>query len=359
MGVFILRRLLFSIPVLIGILFVTFFLARLVPGDPCRAMLGERATEERCADFLAREGLTQPIWTQFGIYASRVLGGDLGESIRFQRPVTNILAERLPLTFELTIAAISFAVVIGIPLGIISAYRRNSPLDSITMLFANIGVSMPVFWLGLMLAYVFAVGLRDTPFALPPSGRLPAGLTPIPFYVQWGWAASEQAANGILIFLGRIYTLNAILTWNGDLLWQSIRFLILPAVAVGTIPMAIIARMTRSAVLETLGQDYVRTARAKGLRELLVVLNHAVRNALLPVVTIIGLNFGVLISGAVLTETIFGLSGVGRTLYDAITARDYTLVQGFTLVIALAFVIINMLTDILYGYLDPRIRQSS
>jgi peptide/nickel transport system permease protein len=349
----------FSIPVLVGILVVTFLLARLIPGDPCLAMFGERATEETCNAFLEREGLNQPIYVQFGLYAGRALTGDLGESIRFQRPVTDILAERLPTTVELAVAAVMFAVVVGVPLGIISAYWRNSSLDVGTMLFANIGVSMPVFWLGLLLSYLFAVILKETPFALPPTGRLPAGLIPTPFYVVWGWAANEEAANGLLIFLGRLYTLNAILTLNGELLVNSIRYLILPALAVGTIPMAIIARMTRSSVLETLGQDYVRTARAKGLRELLVVMNHAVRNALLPVVTIIGLNFGLLISGAVLTETIFGLSGVGRTLVEGITARDYTLVQGFTLIIAVFFVIINMFTDILYGYLDPRIRQRS
>jgi peptide/nickel transport system permease protein len=357
MGMFILRRVLASIPVLVGILIVTFLLARLIPGDPCKAMLGERATEERCAEFLEREGLTQPIWTQFTIYMERVLSGDLGESIRFQRPVTDILAERLPVTVELSLAAILFATIVGIPLGIVSAYWRNSPLDFGTMLLANVGVSMPVFWLGLMLSYIFGVLLRDTPFSLPPSGRLPAGLIPIPFYSMWDPSITEQSASGILIFLGRLYPLNALLTLNGELFVQSLRFLILPAIAVGTIPMAIIARMTRSSVLETLSQDYVRTARAKGVRELLVVISHALRNALLPVVTIIGLNFGLLISGAVLTETIFSLSGVGRTLVDGITARDYTLVQGFTVVIAFAFVIINMVTDILYSYLDPRIRQ--
>ncbi len=178
-----------------------------------------------------------------------------------------------------------------------------------------------------------------------------------PFYVAWG-LATPDTATGLEIFLSRLNIFNAILTLNGDLLVQALRYLILPAVAVGTIPMAIIARMTRSSVLETLGQDYVRTARAKGLREFVVVLHHAVRNAMLPVVTIIGLNFGGLVSGAVLTETIFGLSGVGRTLVDGITARDYTLVQGFTIVIAVSFVLINLAVDILYGYLDPRIRLS-
>src|SRR5690606_31682195 len=257
---------------------------------------------------------------------------------------------------ELGLAAMTFATFVGIPLGIISAYRHNSAIDVGTMIGANIGVSMPVFWLGLMLAYIFAVILKDTPFALPPSGRLPAGFSATPFYVQWGLAESEASATGLMVFFSRLNILNSILTLNGELFLNALRHLILPAVAVGTIPLAIIARMTRSSVLEVLGQDYVRTARAKGLREFVVVMRHAVRNALLPVVTVIGLNFGLLVSGAVLTETIFGLTGVGRTLVDSITTRDYTLVQGFTLLIAVAFVIINLVVDLLYGYLDPRIR---
>lgn len=353
---FILRRLLYSIPVLLGILAVTFLLARLIPGEPCTAIYGERATPELCAAFNVRNGLDQPVPAQFVIYVGNVLRGDLGDSIRYSRPVNDLLAERLPVTIELALMATLFAIVVGIPLGIISAYRRNSIVDLGTMLVANIGISMPVFWLGLMLAYLFSVALRGTPFALPPSGRLPAGFEAVPFYIQWGLAESEQLAPSVMIFFARLNLLNSVLTLNPDLFVAALRHLILPAVAVGTIPMAIIARMTRSAVLETLTQDYVRTARAKGLREFNVVMGHAVRNALLPVVTVIGLNFGGLISGAVLTETIFSLAGVGRTLVDGITARDYPLVQGFTIVIAFAFVIINLLVDLLYGYLDPRIR---
>ncbi|MBI1257615.1 MAG: ABC transporter permease subunit [Chloroflexi bacterium] len=355
---FIVRRIVVSIPVLLGILAVTFLLAHLIPGDPCRAMLGERATAELCNAYKARMGLDQPITTQFMVYAGHVFQGDLGTSLRYGRSISDLLAERLPVTLELGIAAMIFAVIIGIPLGIISAYRHNSAVDVGTMVGANIGVSMPVFWLGLMLAYLFGVLLKDTPFALPPSGRLPAGFNPTPFYVVWGLAKDPDSASGLLVFLSRLNILNAILTLNGDLFVNALRYMILPAVAVGTIPMSIIARMTRSSVLETLGQDYVRTARAKGLRELNVVLSHAVRNALLPVVTIIGLNFGGLVSGAVLTETIFGLTGLGRTLVDGITARDYTLVQGFTIVIAVSFVLINLVVDLLYGYLDPRIRLS-
>jgi peptide/nickel transport system permease protein len=358
MASFILRRLVSAIPVLIGILAVTFLLARAIPGDPCRAMLGERATDAICDDFARRNGLDQPPLVQFVVYAQRMLQGDFGDSLRYGRPVGDLMAERLPVTIELGLAAIAFATIVGIPLGIISAYRYNSAVDVGTMVGANIGVSMPVFWLGLMLAYIFAVILKDTPFALPPSGRLPAGFQATPFYIQWGLAESEATASSLLVFLSRFNILNAILTLNPDLFLNALRHLILPAVAVGTISLCIIARMTRSSVLEVLGQDYVRTARAKGLREFVVVSRHAVRNALLPVVTIIGLNFGLLVSGAVLTETIFGLTGVGRTLVDSITTRDYTLVQGFTLLIAVAFVVINLTVDLLYGYLDPRIRLS-
>ncbi len=358
MVAFLARRLVISIPVVIGILAVTFLLGHLIPGDPCRAVLGERATDEICDAFIARNGLDKPLPTQFLIYVSNVAHGDFGTSLRYSRSVTDLLAERLPVTMELGLTAMIFAISVGVPLGIISAYRHNSAVDVGTMIGANIGVSMPVFWLGLMLAYLFAVLLKDTPFALPPSGRLPAGYQPTPFFITWGLAESQNAASGFMVFISRLNLLNAVLTLNGDLFVTALRYLILPAVAVGTIPMSIIARMTRSSVLETLGQDYVRTARSKGLREFTVVMRHAVRNALLPIVTIIGLNFGLVVSGAVLTETIFGLTGVGRTLVDGITARDYTLVQGFTIVIAVSFVLINLAVDLLYGYLDPRIRLS-
>ncbi len=353
---FIIRRLIFSIPVLLGILAVTFLLARAIPGDPCRAVLGERATPEVCDAFIARNGLDKPVFTQFIIYIGHVLQGDFGESLRYSRSISDLMIERLPVTLELAMTAMFFAIIVGIPLGVISAYRHNSWIDVGTMLGANIGVSMPVFWLGLMLAFFFAVVLKDTPFALPPSGRLTAGFQPVPFYEVWGLASSPETAPGFLVFLSRINLLNGILTLNFELLADSFRHLIVPALAVGTIPLAIIARMTRSSVLEVLGQDYVRTARAKGLRERVVVVRHALRNALLPVVTVIGLNFGALISGAVLTETIFGFSGLGRTLVDGITTRDYTIVQGFTIFIAVSFVFVNLAVDILYVYLDPRIR---
>lgn len=353
---FVLRRLTFSIPVLLGILAVTFVLARAIPGDPCLAVLGERATEVICEAFFRRNGLNEPLPVQFLVYMRNFAQGDLGDSLRFHRPVMELLVERLPTTVELGAFALLFAISIGVPLGVISAYRHKSALDVGTMIGANIGVSMPVFWLGLMLAYLFAVLLKDTPFALPPSGRLTPGSNPQPFFEVFGWVAEGDEPLGIWIFLSRINTLNAVLTLNWELLRDAVRHLILPAVAVGTIPLAIIARMSRSSVLEVLNQDYVRTARAKGLRERTVVGKHALKNAMLPVITVIGLNFGLVISGAVLTETIFSLTGVGRTLVDSITSRDYTLVQGFTVVIASGFVLINMVVDIMYGYLDPRIR---
>jgi peptide/nickel transport system permease protein len=356
MANFILRRLVLSIPVLIGIMATTFMLGRLIPGDPCRAMLGEKANADVCANFIARYGLDKPLPQQFVIYAQSFLQGDLGDSIRFGRPVTTLLIERLPITIELAFSAMLFAVIVGVPLGILSAYRHNSAIDVGTMIVANVGVSMPVFWLGLMLAFLFSVVLKDTIFVLPPSSRLTPGVDYPEFYQAWGFAADEQTAWGLWVFLGRFNFLNALLTFNVAQFIDAFRHMILPAVAVGTIPLAITARITRSSVLEVLNQDYVRTARAKGLREHTVVITHAVRNALLPVVTIIGLNFGGLVAGAVLTETIFGFAGIGTMLYAAITARDYWLVQGVTMITAIAFLLINMIVDLFYGFLDPRIR---
>lgn len=351
MARFILRRLLASIPVLIGILALVFIVARLIPGDPCIAALGERATEEICDAYNERYGLDEGLLTQFWIYLGDVLQGDLGDSFRFNKPVTDLLIERLPTTLELAVSALTLAVLVGVPLGVISAYRHNSKVDVVTMIGANIGVSMPVFWLGLMLQYLFAVKLRDTMFQLPPSGRLEAGTIPEPFYEVWG-----LGENGVFEFISNMVVLNAFLSFQWDVFWDGIRHLILPAVALATIPLAIVARMTRSSLLDVLGLDYVRTARAKGQKERKVVLRHGLRNAMLPVVTIVGLSLGALVGGAILTETIFNLSGVGKTLFDAIESRDYTVVQGFTLVIAIGFVLVNLAVDVLYTYLDPRVR---
>src|SRR3990170_8994424 len=353
---YVVRRIFLSIPVLFGILLVTFTMARLIPGDPCRAILGEKATDAVCDRFIRERGLDKPIHIQFGIYVGEMVRGDFGQSIRYSMPVTRMLVERLPMTVELSFSALMVSMFVGIPLGIISAVRHNTWVDVITMVWANIGVSMPVFWLGLMLAYLFSLVLKDTPFWLPPSGRVSPGIPNDPFYEVWGLTVPDAGLGlSILYFLSRLNIFNALLTTNWELLKDSITNLILPTVALGTIPMALIARMARSAMLEVLGQDYIRTARAKGLTQRKVVLKHAFRNSLLPLVTVIGLSLGSLLGGAVLTETIFGLSGVGRTLYDAITARDYGIVQAFTAVIAIFFVILNLLVDISYAYLDPRI----
>jgi len=322
-------------------------------------MLGEKATDVVCDEFNARHGLDKPILVQFGYYVNEVAHGDFGRSFRFSKPVTELLIERLPITVELSIAALVISILIGIPLGVISAVKHNSWIDVLTMLWANTGVSMPVFWLGLMLAYVFALALKDTPFQLPPSGRLSPGLITVPFYETWNLTLTEGTATyTILNFISRMNVINGLLASDYALVKDAIIHLILPAMALATIPMALIARMARSSMLEVLGQDYIRTARAKGLKQRAVVMKHAFRNALLPLVTVIGLSLGSLLGGAVLTETVFNLSGVGRILYDAITARDYGIVQAFTVVIAVFFVILNLIVDVSYAYLDPRIRLS-
>jgi ABC-type dipeptide/oligopeptide/nickel transport system permease component len=378
---YIVRRLLLAIPVLLGIIFVVFMLARVIPGDPCRAALGERANEALCDAFAVRYGLDKAIIpglfkedrafvfrledvpptlldNQFTAYLAQVATGDLGRSIRFNRPVTDVLVERLPLTVELTFFALLFAVSAGVSLGLISAIRRNSAADVFTMLIANLGVSIPIFVLGLVLQYVFAVVLRDTIFALPPSGRTSPGLPVIPLATAWGLQDLQGLPRAILDFISNIYTLNFLLQGQWASLLDALRHLILPAIALGTIALAIVARMTRSSLLEVLGLDYIRTARAKGVDSRTVVRRHAMRNAMLPVVTIMGLQLGALLGGAVLTETIFNLSGVGRTLFEAITGRDFVVIQAFTLVVAVTYVVVNLLVDISYAWLDPRIRLS-
>ena len=286
-----------------------------------------------------------------------VARGDFGESIRFSRPVTTILIERLPTTIELGLTALVIAVLVGIPMGVISAVKRNSMIDVITMLGANTGVSMPVYWLGLMLAYAFALLLKGTPFWLPPAGRLSPGFSATPFYEVFNMVVVQGSfGHKFLDFFANMFVFNSIITGNWKILGDTIKHLILPSVALSTIPLAIIARMTRSSMLEVLRQDYIRTARAKGLREWLVILKHAFRNALLPIITIIGLQLGTLFAGAVLTETIFSFAGVGRMLFEAITARDYPIVQAFTVVIAVGYVLVNLLVDLSYAFIDPRIK---
>ena len=351
------RRLLAAIPVVIGVLIVTFALARAIPGEPCTAMFGEKATPEVCAIFNAEKGLDKPLSTQFLIFARDMLRGDFGDSIRFKRPVMEILIERLPQTIELGIASVVMAISIGIPLGIISALRRNSPTDVATMIGANIGVSMPVFWLGLMLIYVFALLLKDTPFQLPASGRLSAGVSAVPFYEVYGWQLTEGTFSaGLAEFISNFYIFNSIITGAWDVLADAVRHLILPAVALATIPLAIVARMTRSAMLEVLGQDYVRTARAKGLRQRQVVMKHAFRNALIPLATLIAFDIGGVIGGAVITETVFAFSGMGVLFVNSLRLVDLNPIMGVFLVTGLVAMVFNLVADLMYAVLDPRVR---
>jgi len=353
---FIGRRILLLLPVLLGVILVTFIIVRLIPGDPCVTMLGERATPAKCEAFLDRYGLNDNIFVQFGRYITNLAKGDLGDSIRFTRPVTDLLSERLPMTLELTMLAMLFSTVVGVGLGVVSALKRNTIIDTVTMIIANIGVSMPVFWLGLLLAYVFALLLKGTPFVLPPSARFTAGISLQNLDVYWGLTNLTGLKKFIVDLMSNSVLINVLITGDWKVFWDSLKHLILPAVAVGTIPMSIIARMTRSSLLEVIGLDYIRTARAKGLVESKVIRKHAFRNALIPIVTIIGIETGGLLSGAVLTETVFTLPGMGTAMVAAILARDYPVIQGFTIVIALIFVLVNLIVDISYAYLDPRIR---
>jgi len=329
---YIIKRALGVIPVLLCVSMLVFGFVRLIPGDPALVMLGERATPENIARVREQLGLNKPIYEQYLTFVSHALRGDLGRSILRQEPVTQEIIRRFPATIELALAALLFAIAVGIPAGVISAVRRGSWFDSSSMLVALTGVSMPIFWLGLMLIYLFAVVLH----LLPTGGRLDAGTQLAPI------------TNLVLV--------DSLLRGNMPVFIQGLRHLLLPALALGTIPMAIIARMTRSSMLEVLGQDYIRTAHAKGLMARTVVVRHALRNAWLPIITVVGLQVGILLSGAILTETVFSWPGIGRWLVDAIYARDYPIVQGVTLIIALIFVVVNLSVDILYALVDPRIR---
>ena len=351
---YIFRRLLLLVPVLLGISIITFGMLRMIPGDPAMIMMGEHATPEEVAKFRHKMGLDKPIYVQYLRYMQDLLKMDLGRSIMTNRPVTQEISQRFPATFELTLGAMVFSTFFGVIAGIVAAYNHNSFLDVLIMFIALVGVSMPIFWLGLMLAYLFGFKLQW----LPPSGRLTVGIELLPLAKAW---ALEEALKGhdalhaLLDFFSGFYVLDALLTGNWRALWDVIKHLILPSVALGSIPMAIIARMTRSSLLETLNEDYIRTARAKGLYERTVLFSHALRNALLPIVTVIGLQLGFLLGGAILTETIFSWPGLGRLVVNRILARDYPSVQGTVIVIASTFVFINLIVDISYAYLDPRI----
>ncbi|MCE5207254.1 MAG: ABC transporter permease [Chloroflexi bacterium] len=353
---YIIRRLLLLFPILLGILLVTFAITRMIPGDPCDVMLGEKATQAKCDDFKMRYGLDKSIPEQFVKYILKVAQGDFGYTIRDRRLVIDVIAERLPMTMELTFFAMIFASFFGILLGLISALKRNTIWDTATMIFANIGVSMPVFWLGLLLAYFFALILKDTPFYIPPSGRLSPGISLIPLSKTWGLQDLTGLPKFLLDLISNSAILNGLLTKNWVLVKDALWHLILPSLAVGTISMATIARMTRSSLLDVLGQDYIRAARAKGLVENRVIFQHALRNAMIPIITVIGLQTGGLLSGAVLTETIFSLPGLGSKMVQGIQSRDYPVVQGFSVVVAIIYVMTNLIVDVSYAYLDPRIR---
>jgi len=328
---YIIKRLAMLAPVLLGVSIIAFSLIHLAPGDPARTMLGERATQEQLNEIREKYGLDKPVYVQYGIWLNGVLHGDLGRSITTKEHVTKEIFDRFPNTVELAIAAMIFAIVVGGFAGVISASKQYSITDYTFMGIALFGISMPVFWLGIMLMMIFGVWLGW----LPIGGRIDLL---IPY----------QRITGFMVF-------DSIITGNIKALISVLRHLILPAIALGTIPMAMIARVTRSSMLEVLRQDFIRTERAKGLSERVVIYKHAVRNAMVPVVTVIGLNFGLLLAGAILTETVFSWPGLGRLVVEAVYERDYPLVVGSILVFALIFVIINLITDIFYTYIDPRI----
>jgi peptide/nickel transport system permease protein len=308
---YIARRLWSLLPVLFVVATVVFFLVHLTPGDPAAVILGADATPEALAELRARLGLDKPLLLQFAHWCGRMLRGDLGESIFLRRPVTQAIAERLEPTFLLAGLATLFAVLIGIPTGVLAAVYHNSWLDRLFMTIAIFGVAMPNFWLGLNLIFLFALTLP----LLPVSGYVPLADNP----------------------------------------WQTLRFLLLPAFSLGFPQSALIARMTRGSMLDVLSQDYIKTARAKGLREMLVIYKHALKNTMITVLTVVGIVLAITLSGSVVIETVFGLPGIGRLIINSVLRRDYPVIQGAVLFIAAGYVLVNLLIDVLYVYLDPRI----
>ncbi len=331
---YILKRLIMLFPVLLGVSLFVFLVLHLFTTDPAALMLGQHATTEQVEALREELGLNDPIYVQFGRFLWDTVHGDFGRSLMTRTPVTDELLKRFPATVELALAAILLAALVGVTVGVISAVRQYSFFDYFSMVGALLGVSMPIFWLGLMLIIVFAVNLHW----LPVAGRIDIGLEP-------------QHITGF-------YILDSILTRDWAALQSALAHLVLPAVALASYSTAIIARMTRSTMLEVIRQDYIRTARAKGLSETLVIYKHALRNALIPIVTVIGLQLGILLGGAVLTETVFSWPGIGFFLVSGILAADYPVVQGAVILWATVFVLTNLVVDILYAFLDPRIRYS-
>ena len=317
---------------LLGVSIIVFFMVRAIPGDPAQILLGQTATQEQVQQLRVQMGLDKPVIVQYGLFLRDALTGDLGQSIVTGRAVTTELLVRFPATLELTAFAMIIAVLVGVPVGVISAVKQYSILDKVTSVFALSGISMPIFWLAMILVVIFTVNLELLPFP----GRLSSDI-------------SISAFTGLVL-------VDSLLTGNFAGFWDGLKHLILPAAALGTIPMAVIMRMTRSSMLEVMGEDYVRTARAKGLVPWRVVFKHALRNALLPTVTVIGLQVGLLMGGAIITETIFSWPGVGQIAFQSVNRRDYAMIQGVVLYGATLFVLVNLLVDILYAVLDPRVR---
>lgn len=328
---YIFRRILILIPTILGISIIVFFMLRITPGDPAELLLGERATDEALHQIREHLGLNKPVYVQYGMFLKRLMKGDLGETIWTRQKVWTEIKERFPATMELSVVALLISCFFGILFGIISATRQYSVFDYLSMLGALIGVSMPIFWLGLVLMLIFSLNLGW----LPMSGRLSVGID--------------------LKTITNFYILDAVLTQNWAALKDALWHIIMPAVTLSTIPTAIVARMTRSSMLEVLHQDYIKTAKAKGLSRFTVTFKHALRNALIPVVTTIGLQFGVTLGGAILTETIFAWPGVGKWMFDAVMKRDYMVIQGGTMFIAMLFVLINLVVDVLYAVINPKI----
>ena len=332
---FLIRRLALVVPAFIGVTLLTFALIHLIPGDPVMLMAGERGIDpQRHARLKAQLGLDKPLPVQYAHYVNGILHGDLGKSIVTKKPVLVEFMTLFPATVELSLFAMFFAVVIGLPAGVIAGVKRGSPFDHTVMGVSLTGYSMPIFWWGLLLILFFSVKLGWTPV----SGRISA--------LYW-----IDADTGFMI-------IDALRSDEKGAFISALSHLVLPSIVLGTIPLAVIARMTRSSMLEVLQEDYVRTARAKGLAPWRVTLIHALRNALIPVITVIGLQTGVLLAGAILTETIFAWPGVGKWIVESIRRRDYPSVQGGILLIATLIIMVNMLVDIMYGIINPRIRHN-
>jgi peptide/nickel transport system permease protein len=331
---YVVRRLLLLIPIMFGVSILIFFWIRLLPGGPAEALLGERATPELVAAYREQYGLDEPIYKQYLKYLKATAQGDFGVSVASHRKVTDEIKQRFPATMELAFAAMLFATLIGVPLGFLAAKRYGSLFDHASLFVSLIGISIPIFFLAIILKYIFSVRLGW----LPSVGRVSVTVE------------AEHPTN--------FYILDAIITRDWSTLWDAIKHLILPAIALGSIPLAIVARITRASTLDVQSEDYVRTARAKGLPPRIVDSRHVFRNALLPISTIIGLQVGLLLSGAVLTETVFAWPGMGSWLRDAIFTRDYPVLQGGILFLALVFVLVNLVVDISYAFINPRIRYS-